>query len=466
MGNKYKLTTLKEITIKITKGTTPSKKDGGFSDHGINFIKAESVSYNGEIDKSKFSFIHKKIHEKFKRSQLKEDDILFSMAGAFLGKTGFVDSSILPANTNQALAIIRVKKDIAIPKYIHYCLQHPKVIHFVNNSISQSAQPNINLHQIGELNINIPPLGYQKKICAFLGYIDKQLSLNNLMNHTLEQMSQALFKSWFVDFDPVIDNALEAGNPIPDSLQKRAKLRQKVRGSPDFKPLSAEIRALFPTEFEETELGWVPKGWSVCTLSEASSFLKRGISPKYIESGGIQVINQKCIRDHEINFSLCRRNNTELKKVSGYELELGDILVNSTGVGTLGRMAQVRFLPEKTVADSHVTVVRANEKLCSKYTFGQLLMLQESKIEQLGEGSTGQTELNRKVLSEQKILLPSLSLAKYVEKYILNISEKATFNSIQIQSLTQLRDILLPKLISGELSLDDLPETTTETEYA
>src|SRR5699024_1538352 len=83
---------------------------------------------------------------------------------------------------------------------------------------------------------------------------------------SLEQMTQTLFKSWFVDFDPVIDNALDAGNPIPEALQSRAELRQKVRNSTDFKPLPAEIRSLFPSEFEETELGWVPKDWSFTAL--------------------------------------------------------------------------------------------------------------------------------------------------------------------------------------------------------
>ncbi|WP_338883533.1 restriction endonuclease subunit S [Xenorhabdus sp. TH1] len=337
----------------------------------------------------------------------------------------------------------------------------------LENMNSDSAVPGLNRDNAHSLLIKIPEkIEDRCNIGLWLDTFDKKIFINQEINQTLEQILQTLFKSWFVDFDPVIDNALEAGNPIPDSLQKRAKLRQKVRNSPDFKPLSEEICALFPTEFEETELGWVPKGWNIYTLFEASSFLKRGISPKYIEDGGVQVINQKCIRNHEINFSLCRRNNTELKKVSGYELELGDILINSTGVGTLGRMAQVRFLPENSVVDSHVTVVRANEKICPKYTFGQLLMLQENVIEQLGEGSTGQTELNRKVLFDQKILLPNTSLSKYVEKYILDISEKIAFNSIQIQSLTQLRDTLLPKLISGELSLDDLPETVTETKCA
>jgi type I restriction enzyme S subunit len=99
----------------------------------------------------------------------------------------------------------------------------------------------------------------QKKIGAILSSFEERIINSNKINQTLEQMSQTLFKSWFVDFDPVIDNALDAGNPIPEALQSRAELRQKVRNSADFKPLPADIRALFPAEFEETELGWTPK---------------------------------------------------------------------------------------------------------------------------------------------------------------------------------------------------------------
>ncbi len=92
-------------------------------------------------------------------------------------------------------------------------------------------------------------------------------------------MSQTLFKSWFVDFDPVIDNALDAGNPIPEALQSRAELRQKVRNCADFKPLPAEIRSLFPSEFEETELGWVPKGWKIDNTGGLSDKIFSGGTP-------------------------------------------------------------------------------------------------------------------------------------------------------------------------------------------
>jgi type I restriction enzyme S subunit len=290
-------------------------------------------------------------------------------------------------------------------------------------------------------------------------------------------MAQVLFKSWFVDFDPVIDNALAAGSNVsdfPEALQQRALLRQERRkqaqqlaASPKTKskPLPEDIRSLFPSEFEQTEEpnvgigGWIPKGWEIVELADVTTELRRGISPKYLEEGGIQVINQKCIRNHEVNFTLCRRNNPEIRKVTGRELLLGDLLVNSTGVGTLGRMAQVNSLPEPTVVDSHVTVVRPDIAKCPAHTFGQLMLAIERRVEALGEGSTGQTELSRKILSEQKVILPPIAIASRIEETFKSYAEKQVSNSIQITTLEKLRDTLLPKLISGELTIPDSIKT-------
>jgi type I restriction enzyme S subunit len=314
-----------------------------------------------------------------------------------------------------------------------------------------------------ELGINV-----ENTIEKILSSFDAKIELNRQTNQTLEQMAQALFKSWFVDFDPVIDNALTAGNwnasrTIPDELQARAEVRKKVIAeratNPKLKPLPEDIQQLFPNEFEHCGdpslgiAGWIPKGWINSTLAEVTTELRRGISPKYTEEGGIQVINQKCIRNHEINFTLCRRNNPELRKVVGKELLIGDVLVNSTGVGTLGRVAQVHNLPEPTVVDSHVTVVRPDVEKILMYTFGQLMLANEQRIEALGEGSTGQTELSRKILSEQKIVFPPVNIVTKIEDTLKSYSDKQVNNRIQIASLEKLRDTLLPKLISGEFQI-------------
>lgn len=144
--------------------------------------------------------------------------------------------------------------------------------------------PNLNTSILREIPLIIPPSEPMNFIGKRWMDLNKKLLLNRKINQTLEQMSQTLFKSWFVDFDPVIDNALDAGNPIPEALQSRAELRQKVRNSADFKPLPAEIRSLFPSEFEETELGWVPKGWESETFDSFCDLIQSGGTPSRKET--------------------------------------------------------------------------------------------------------------------------------------------------------------------------------------
>lgn len=142
-------------------------------------------------------------------------------------------------------------------------------------------------------------------------------------------------------------------------------------------------------------------GWQVKKLGEVCEFINRGISPVYVEDGGIAVINQKCIRDHSVNLSLARRHSVEAKRVNSDRLvQQGDVLVNSTGTGTLGRVAQVREqLPEITTVDSHVTIVRPSRGMFYQDFFGYALIAVEELIQSRGAGCGGQTELARRVLA-------------------------------------------------------------------
>lgn len=144
-------------------------------------------------------------------------------------------------------------------------------------------------------------------------------------------------------------------------------------------------------------------GWEIERLGEVCSFLSRGISPKYLEDGGICVLNQKCIRDHCVSYGPARRHDVSAKKVGDDRLiQAGDVLVNSTGTGTLGRVAQVREHPsEPTTVDSHVTIVRPQPGKFYPDFFGYMLVVIEDAIKEAGEGCGGQTELARSVLAEK-----------------------------------------------------------------
>lgn len=145
------------------------------------------------------------------------------------------------------------------------------------------------------------------------------------------------------------------------------------------------------------------KGWHTARLGEVCSFLNRGISPRYLEGGGICVLNQRCIRDHRVSYEPSRRHDVKAKSVGSERLiQAGDVLVNSTGTGTLGRVAQLREAPpEPTTVDSHVTIVRpAPGKFYAEF-FGYMLVVIEDAIKEAGEGCGGQTELARSTLADK-----------------------------------------------------------------
>jgi len=145
------------------------------------------------------------------------------------------------------------------------------------------------------------------------------------------------------------------------------------------------------------------KGWQTKTLGDVCAFLNRGMSPAYLEKGGVCVLNQKCIRDHEVSYEPSRRHDSKAKKVAEERfIQLGDVLVNSTGTGTLGRVAQVHDEPEEpTTVDSHVTIVRPKPGLFHLDFFGYMLIVIEEAIKEAGEGCGGQTELARSVLADR-----------------------------------------------------------------
>ena len=188
MKKDWEIKKLGELCELITKGTTPTSIGFDFQNQGINYVKIESFSEDGTIIENKVAHISQECHEALKRSQLQAGDILFSIAGA-LGRTAVIDESILPANTNQALAIIRLlKKDITFIKFLLYYFKTDFVIKQIEKDKGGVAQQNLSLKQIGDFEINIPPLEEQKRIVKILDEKFAQLETikanaqNNLQN--------------------------------------------------------------------------------------------------------------------------------------------------------------------------------------------------------------------------------------------------------------------------------------------
>jgi len=316
-------------------------------------------------------------------------------------------------------------------RFLAYALQTSAVKEWLLQHSTGSTMASLNQATIGRLPIALPALHVQDAVADTLELFDDRITLLRETNATLEAIAQALFKSWFIDFDPV---RAKMGGCVPEGMDE-------------------DTAALFPNGFEESELGAVPTGWQFRRLGDVSSYLSRGISPKYLEDGGVLVLNQKCIRDFSVDYSKGRRHDSSQRKIEGRQIATGDVLVNSTGVGTLGRVAQILSLPESAViVDSHVTIIRPGPNLSWPY-LGQFMMRKQSDIEAMGEGSTGQTELSRSKLAEISVLVPPEHILAAFDRLVIPIKQRISLNESEIRNMAKLRDALLPRLISGQLRI-------------
>lgn len=187
---------LGELTTLITKGTTPSSLGEKYEESGINFIKIESLSSNGKFLLDKFAYIDENTHNKLARSKLEHDDILFSIAGA-LGRVAIISRDYLPANTNQALAIIRLK-DKKITRYIYYFLNSDYVKKIIDAESVQLAQANFSLGQLANLDVLVPCLEEQTKIANFLSAIDQKIEVVAQQIEQAKQWKKGLLQQMFV----------------------------------------------------------------------------------------------------------------------------------------------------------------------------------------------------------------------------------------------------------------------------
>lgn len=329
---------------------------------------------------------------------LKEGDIVFSRVGS-VDRCSYVDD----AHDGWMFSgrCLRVRPNTEVdPLYLYYffCLEDTK--QFVRNIAVGATMPSINTKLLGEVEVVYPSQREQQKIVALLSALDDKIEINQKINDNLQQQAAAIFRSWFVDYVPF-------GGTVPDE-------------------------------------------WKNVTLEDITTLVSRGITPKYADDTGQIVINQKCIRNHMIDLSFARSHRP--KVINNKWLQFGDLLINSTGDGTLGRAAQVWFQPHNLTVDSHVTIVRpAAENMI--FYIGLWGTQHEKEIESLHTGSTGQTELPRDRVKAIELLLPDKETLERFNALIAPMAAAIVSNQEENNRLASIRDALLPKLMSGKIDV-------------
>lgn len=375
------------------------------------------------------------------------------------------------------MVLMRANRKLIDPNYLLFSLQSPHLQHQISwNEGTGTTVSNIRIPNIKAFRIPTPPLNEQKAIAHILGTLDDKIELNRQMNATLEAMAQALFKSWFVDFDPVIDNALAAGHPIPEPLHKRAGKRvwtpdegtrrvsamdganhprAEARRALDDKrnPLPDAIQKQFPSRFVfNEEMGWVPEGWNPVKLGDYVT-VKRGGSPRpihdYLVNDGLPWVK---ISDATASSSRFLMDTKQFIKPEGLKktvmLKKGELILSNSATPGLPMFLNLDacihdgwlYFPKKT--------------LFGDLYLYQLFFVVRNELLMQGNGSIF-TNLKTDILKNHMVVLPCIKLLNEIEDRLDAMHQKSLFLQLETEFLTKLRDTLLPKLLSGQLHIPD-----------
>jgi type I restriction enzyme S subunit len=346
---------------------------------------------------------------------LSEGDVILAMteqAEGLLGSSAIVPRSGLYLH-NQRLGLIQVRDQQRTDKnFLYYLFNSKPVRQQIRASASGTKIRHTAPSRIEDVIVRVPPLPIQCRIAGILSAYDELIENSQRRIRILETMARSLYREWFVNF--------------------RFAGHKNVKRVP-------------------SALGEIPEGWNIRKLGELTCYLNRGLSPTYSEDGASIVINQKCIRDQRLSLEPARRQERAIP--ADKVIRFGDVLINSTGVGTLGRVAQVYEELNSCTVDTHVTIARA-EKAIDLDFFGCSLLAQQESFERLGIGATGQTELGRAAISNVALIVPPLTIQRLFGEKVRSLKTLSMTLSRQIVNLVQTRDLLLPRLLTGQLDLN------------
>ncbi|MFW8591076.1 restriction endonuclease subunit S [Glaciecola sp. 2405UD65-10] len=449
MGSKYKKASLKELGVELIDcdHKTPKAVEMGIPYIGIPQMDSGRINFDAKprlISEEDFVKWTRKANPTY-------GDVILSRR-CNSGETVYVPKNRRFA-LGQNLVLLRPKGDRLFPEYLRYVVKSKEWWGEVAKYLNPGAIfESLKCADIPKFMVPEPPVEAQKKIVEILSAIEDRIELNQQTNQTLEQMAQALFKSWFVDFDPVIDNALAAGSKIPAALQHRVEIRKKAHAlqqqNPNIQPLPAATQRLFPSEFEHCGdntlgiQGWIPKGWISDVLASIAEYSTSRID-------GAELTLENYISTE--NMLPYKQGVTEASSIpqlkTAPSFKTGDVLISN-----IRPYFKKIWLANRNGGRSNdVLGFQSIEPRTESYLMN--LLSQDSFFDFMMTTAKGSKmpRGDKKAIMNWGVVVPPVQIREFYSRLVRDFYIANSNRVKESNSLVQLRDILLPKLISGEL---------------
>lgn len=380
------------------------------------------------------------------KKSIRKDDILFSEIRPANGRYAYVDIDAADYVVSTKFMVIRARRNRILPKFLYHFLTDRKITGWLQHlAESRSGTfPQITFDQVSELELLLPPMSDQAAIAAFFDEIENKIELNQRMKETLEAMARAIFKSWFVDFDPV-----------------RAKADRRWPFGMD-----AEAAAIFPNSFQDSPQGTIPKGWRETTLGaeaarcagriQTGPFGSQLHASDYV-SEGVPVIMPQDILDRRVSIErISRVEEADANRLSRHRVQVGDVIYSRRG--DVERHARIDVNEAGWLCGTGCLLVRMGPRWPSPEFVSLALDQPESRawITQHAIGAT-MPNLNTGILAAVPLVVPPDEILRAFAKFVSPMELLISAMNAESSILAALRHALLPKLISGEIRVDGTP---------
>ena len=413
-----------------------------YTESSDNFIARTQDFGGGTLDLTEAARVDDETFaDRTRRAVPTHGDLIYSREGAYHGI-----AAEIPDGPNvclgQRTVLIRVDPKEANFRFVRYWLNSKRVRSYVAGHKAGSAAPRINLPTIRGLPVALPPLPEQRAIASILGALDDKIELNRRMNATLESLARAIFKSWFVDFDPVKINAgqMPASSAIPTTHDPK-------------------VLDLFPSTFQDSELGPIPEGWSVGKFSENIEILSGGTPKTKVEEYWNGEIPWYTVKDAPEGGDVWVIDTERKVTQLGIDNSAAEVFDAGTSIisarGTVGKIA---LLGVPMSMNQSCYGIKGTNGFSSLFTYYQLNLLTEI-LQQNTHGTVFDT-ITRATFEAVECVHPTPELAVEFDRTIADLLQRIHRNLNETTALIATRDTLLPKLLSGEL-----PVTSSLTAY-